>query len=534
MDLAKKIIVYALGLVALAAVVAAVSAGYLILVEGSEIFGYHYISGGIVEFENEFTEGVTTYSNLVVESHGFDIEIEPQEDNLGEVQVTFVRAANGFTKEAITEFNYNYNYNAETQTIHIAVVEPTDGLMFYSNAVIKIGLPNVTAPKNITVISAGGEITVGQKTPLGLLDPFILETTSLTVENTSAKMVLQNFTVSTSGTLDITNVSGRTYILSDVGVYEENGTRAGNVIINSSIGSFTFGTEDEATMYNIGGNLDITASNAYVKAGNVGGNVSQTGDSGLIQLGKVHEDIYFNTENGEVEIETALKNISINSQFNTIKIGNIGEGLDPFEQFTAVINSTNADVEIGTCYYSLDVTSTRGSLVVDNAFWDVTVNTTYGSVDVTYNISASAYKDVVLQENLKTLHVITTEGNITAKNIKANTYLEVGLSSNATITAEFLEMHGENVVKFGRRESTVKVPVVDFSFSVTMDDGASSDALNILAGDVYRTGWLSAELVDGEYQTGTLNMLAGSSTNKLTITSYIGKINLLTNEVTVE
>lgn len=519
MNLVKKIILYMIGVIAIVFVAVIVACAYLVFVPDSQIYGYHYLSGDIVTSTEEYTDGLLTYENIEVESYGFDIMLYPQDEKLDKVMITFENNANGFTKEEITTFDYMYSYDSLTKTIKVKVDEPYSGLMFYSKAYIKIGVPETTVAKGVIVKSNGGKITIGEETPFGNLAPLPFETTSLTIENTSAAMTLQNFTTSSTGVLFITNTSGITDILSDV---------SSDVIIVSKIGSFNFGTETANT--DIAGNLDIQARNAYVNVtGNIGGEMSQVGDSGLIKLGVIEGDVYINTENGEVEIGTVLGNLSIISKFNTIKIDNVGMTTNYI--YSASINSDNGNILIENCYYDLEVNSTRGNITVLNAFWDTAITTTYGDVSINYNEDTTATKNINGVISAKTLSVTTTEGNITATNLKTVSTLSVASSSAAKITAEFLEINGNNIVNIGRRESTVKVPVSTYTFKVTTSNGG----INILAGDAYKTSWLSAELnAETNVYEYSKDMLGGSTANDLTITSTAGKINVLTNEATVE
>ena len=75
------------------------------------------------------------------------------------------------------------------------------------------------------------------------------------------------------------------------------------------------------------------------------------------------------------------------------------------------------------------------------------------------------------------------------------------------------------------------MPVSTYTFKVTTSNGG----INILAGDAYKTSWLSAELnAETNVYEYSKDMLGGSTANDLTITSTAGKINVLTNEATVE
>lgn len=520
MALAKKIFIYVGGVVALGLIVVIIFAGYLVLIPDSEIFGYHYLSGKAFEAKYEHIEAtaLSGYENLIIESGGFNLTIEPQEEKMDRVMVSFLPNVNGFTTESIFTVDYSFNYNEDTKTMSFIVNEPSKGLLFHNNAYIKIGLPNITREIDINVKSKGGNVTIGQQTPFGSLDPFIFETNSITIENTRAEMAIQNFTTSSTGTLSITNKSGRTSILGEVGSYA---SKTGDVIINSEIGSFIFGTDE--TVYNIGGNLEIFASNAYVKAGNVGGNVSQITESGYVELGTVNEDLVIETKNSETKIGKVLKTVTIESEYNTIEIGQIGEAIN--SQYQAVILLLNGNIIIDKCYYNLLVESARGNVTVKEAFLNVDIKTTYGDVDVTYN----AFTGSTFGNALKELSIVTTEGNITAKNIKAKTNLKISLSSTATITAEFLEVNGDNFIEGGRREFTVKVPITNFNYKIDTTTGG----INILAGSNYKTNWVSEDYntETKKYTTGLLAMNGSVQTNinTLIITSSAGKINLLNN-----
>jgi hypothetical protein len=523
MALAKKILMYISGIVALALVAVIIGAGYLILVPDSEIMGYHYLSGNAFEQTIEHTESapLNFYNNLVINSGGFNLIIEPQNEKLDRIMVEFLPNAMGFTKEAVDNIDYSFSY--ASNTITFTVNTPEKGLMFYNNAYIKIGMPDITRQINLKVTSRGGEVTIGQKTPFGSLAPLVLETSDITIVNTRAPMTLQNFTTDPTGTLKITNKSGRVNILGEVGSYTQ---RAGDVILISEIGSFTFGTEEER--YNIGGNLTIDAENAYVKAGNVGGNAEQTTISGYVDLKTVREDLVIDTKDSETKVEKVLGTVTVESDYNTIEIGQIGETLDETKRVRIIL--LNGNIVIGKCYYNVEVNSNRGDVTLNEVFSNVDVTTTYGEVTVIYNAVTSAQKPIT--NDYKTLEITTTDGNITAKNIKAIATLQVGVSSNATILAEFLEVNGQSRVDAGRREFTVKVPVANFNYEAITSTGG----IEVLAGAEYKTMW---SVDDGDiynettkkWSTGVIAMNGSVETNtdKLTITSSAGKINILNN-----
>jgi len=524
MDLAKRIITYSLGIIALLLVIVLAFAGYLVLIPNSEIFGFHYIpsSGAIIDYD-EYTDAfaLANYEKIEVESHGFDIELYPQNEKMDRIMVTYKKAAQGFTNQDIETLSYQYSYSDVTKTISIKVIEPSTGFMIYDSAYIKIGIPDTSTAKDVKITSAGGEITFGEPTLFGAIEPLVFETNSLTVKNTRAKMVLQNFTLDTAGTLSIENKSGRTNILSDVGVYDEL-EKGGDVYIKSEIGSFTFGTE--LVRYDIGGNLTIETKNSYVTAGNIGGSVSQVSESGALDVLTIDEDLYINTDDSVTNVVKVLKSVEIISKYNTIEIGSIGESINLAHQ--AVIDLTNGNIIIGNAYYDLTITSTRGNVTVENAFLDADIQTNYGDVNITYNAITSAIKSGSGPSTVyKTLSVITKEGNIVANNIKAVTVLQVDPSSNAGITANFLEINGNTFVKAGRREIDVVVPFAEFNYEVKTQTGG----VNILAGVIIKANWLEADK-NTELNIFTTGIIAldgniATNTNVIIVSSTAGKIN---------
>jgi|AntRauTorcE11897_2_1112592.scaffolds.fasta_scaffold00016_9 hypothetical protein len=511
MDLAKKIIIYSLGLASIGLAIAVISAGYLVLMPDSELFGYHYLTGSLVNQTDEYTEGLNDYEAIEVDSNRFDISLYPVDSN--SIEVDFANNASGFTQEDINKFDYTYTYDNVNKTIKLKVEEPSKGIIFYNKAYINIGIPNTVDAKDINIKSSGGQVILGEETPFGNLDPLTFNTSNLTIENTKAPMKLQNFTVTEN--FSISNVSGRTDILNNVDT---------NVEINSEIGSFTFGEGTQT--YDIAGDLVIQASNAYVKAGNVGGNATynyETG-SGLIKLKEVSKDVDIRTSNTQVHIESALKNVTIISEYNTIKIDNIGIQEDS-GNYNAVLNITNGSIEIGSIYYALDVVSTRGNVTVDNAYWDANITTTYGDVSINYNENAPRIKDVQDQHSYLTLNVETTEGSIEATNLKTETSLNVASgSSTASIQAEFLEINLGNTINAGRKEINVVIPPLE---NYDLKAITSNGGVDILAADAYKTEWTQND-VDSE--TGKFvyekSIQSGSVVNTITITSTAGTINV--------
>ena len=524
MDLAKKIITYSLGVIALLLVLVLVFAGYLVLVPNSDLFGYHYLSSSsaIIDYD-EYTDAfaLANYEKIEVESHGFDIELYPQDEKMDRIMVTFKKGAKGFTSENIKSISYQYAYSDVTKTISIKVIEPKTGFMIYDSSYIKIGIPDTSNEKEVKVTSAGGTITFGEETPFGALEPLTFETTSLTIKNTRARMILQNFSMNIAGTLSIENKSGRTDILSDVGDYSGI-EKGGDVHIISEIGSFTFGTE--TVRYDIGGNLTIDTKNSYVTAGNIGGSVSQVSDSGALDVLTINEDLYINTDDSVTNVVKVLKGVEINSKYNTIEIGSIGQNISLLYQ--AVINLTNGNIVIGNAYYDLDITSTRGNVTVSNAFLDANIETTYGDINITYNAITSSIKSGSGSSVVyKTLNVTTIEGNIVANNIKAVTSLQVDPNSNASITANFLAINGNTFVKAGRREITVNVPFAEFNYEVKTKTGG----VNILAGVTIKSTWLEADK-NTELNIFTTGLIAldgniATNTDVIIVSSTAGKIN---------
>ena len=145
MELFKKLMTYTIILLGLAFVATLVSASYLYLVKDSEIFGYYYVSGTALEYTDTYYSNLTTYEAIEVETYGFDVEIYPQTDNLNEIQITYTNNALGFTKSGEKEFDYNVTYDESTNTIRFATVEPTSGLILYSNAQLTLGLPEISS-----------------------------------------------------------------------------------------------------------------------------------------------------------------------------------------------------------------------------------------------------------------------------------------------------------------------------------------------------------------------------------------------------
>ncbi|MGD9901295.1 MAG: hypothetical protein AB7S44_02025 [Spirochaetales bacterium] len=526
MDLAKKIISYMIILLGLAIVAGLVSASYLYLVPNSQIFGFYFISGSGTEFYDNYTEHLSEYEIIEVDTYKFNVEVFPQEDDLGQVQVTFTNNAVGFANSGETEFSYAINYDSVTKTIHISTVEPTSGLILYTDASLRVGFPNISSEKEIIVNSHGGSVTLGTAGT-------VLETNDITITNGKAAMAIQNFTMNSASTLSITNGAGITNIFGNV---------AGNVVIDSEIGSFNFANDAQTYFYNVGGDLNILGDNPAVKVGDVAGDVSVYADNGLLYTGTIDGGLTITTVNGEATIDKVMKNVTITSGYNTITINSIGEAESSLYQ--ASINSDNGNIEIGDCYYELHAEADRGSITVLNAYYDTYIQTTYGDVIVNYALDANLLKNIEQADSFKTLEVTTTEGNITATNLRTLTSLAVAESSTAQIIADFLVINGHNTIVCGRRESIVRVPIDEHTLNVYTQSGD----VNIQVGSAYKTSWQSSDLIDHEVNTTapasmtygyTVQILSGGSANlyvdnTLSVQSTTGKINVLTNENTLD
>jgi|LGOV01.1.fsa_nt_gb hypothetical protein len=515
MDLLKKIFTYTMILVGLAIAVVIISAAYLVLVPDGEIFDYHYFAGTTIEVVDDYDLGALDYDKIIINTYGFDVNVYPQDIDVTEVKVSFKTNANTFTKDDTNSYEYIYNYSSDTNTITISTLEPESGITFYNDAIISVGLPEVFDDKTVTIVSHGGNVTVGAEQSVAPGAPAALdfEIDSLFITNTKAQTIIQNTEISTL--LQIDNTRGRTEILNNIG---------GDVILASDIGSFYFGEGD--TMFDIAGTLSVDADNPAVEAGNISGEVSFISNSGLLKLEDVSRGIYVDTTSGEIEIATVLEGVSIISDFNTVTIDTVGS--ESGTQYLADVHTTNGNIVIGNCYFPLAASSERGDITIDNAFEGVGIETTYGDVDITYNEDATATKD---DTTLKTITVVSENGNITVSNIKGIANLTIDDGSSATITASFLEINGENHVNAGRRESFIYLPSDAYGLNVY----SKNDDVEIFVGDVDKSSWLPADFVTetSRYEIETQvfydeELPASVYTDDIiTITSTMGKINVL-------
>lgn len=518
----KKFFSSVLILIAIAFVVVGISVGVMIIFPNVSIFGYYFTSERIEQKRYEVSYGHLSFTDVVIETNGFDIYIVEATDNGAVPLVEFESLSIGLVKKnAENELIKTSSVTSQISggVLTISTTE-TSGIIFRSSSYLKLYLPeNVVSLNNLQIKTSGGSIYVNSlTTDLEVLDEMV-------VENSSKTATIDITDCNPKSSLSITNVGGKF-------VDFEKDISTTDVTIKSDYCAFDF--------YKINNLFVQEGKMPEINVEIVNGNLDYEASAGLVYINIVYGSTGVDSNSVELHFTNLLGTINIECSSSDVYVGTIGQNnplLYLLSTATWSIKTGTGDIDINNIFYpSMHVETTRGNINIGGTY---TVNNETKNGSAKSNVElVSTRGNITVYMNTDSrfdIDVLTDSGTVNVFNANPDESLRIEVTDNGYINVTYFNVHGTNEIIGKTKKVSVVVPSDSTIFDLQTSTKSGSFNVSLTNGIEYnKTSFTNEEL---DYYLG----LASSWTDESGIHHIKSKINSnllaegaeITNHITI-
>ena len=563
MDLVKKIIVSILTIVGILLAGVIICAGVLVVFPDTRIFGISYINTTTKEPEITVVRDLdinwlSTRYTIEILAGNYNVELTQNTQGTEFINAELLNNVVGFTKELDSNKKATliYSYDDVNKKITFKIKEP-DGFFLKRDTVLKISFPEKFLNRYIDIISTtnSGITTFGTSTtPLKVHD--------VTVSCLSANGGVKLENAQITGNLNIKNILGRIDVKNDI---------IGEVTIDSTIGTYTFGKINDLVV--VAGE-DGQTNNPAITLEECR-NVNWLSDSGsLVVKGYVLGEFKAITKSANFTIEKAVGEVLIEGETSNVSINQVGNfeedaktkynsfnwqttSQDKYQtRVVTIYNKDNSNISINRSYFKLSLNTAKGKINVKNAMREVDVETKSGSICVDFvdtdnyttktNLDKFIYNNFIsyldgktgsseestTHKKIDSLKIRTVEGAVNVSNIRNS--IEI-IAESSPITLSYKNVVNDSFIQTSSKAVTIKAPIDNFKITTKMDK-KSSATLEVKFGKLIVKSY-NDELVDStrmkKYEDGDykcldvkVNNADDSTANVITVINTTGKISV--------
>ena len=563
MDLVKKIIVSILTIVGILLAGVIICAGVLVVFPDTRIFGISYINTTTKEPEITVVRDLdinwlSTRYTIEILAGNYNVELTQNTQGTEFINAELLNNVVGFTKELDSNKKATliYSYDDVNKKITFKIKEP-DGFFLKRDTVLKISFPEKFLNRYIDIISTtnSGITTFGTSTtPLKVHD--------VTVSCLSANGGVKLENAQITGNLNIKNILGRIDVKNDI---------IGEVTIDSTIGTYTFGKINDLVV--VAGE-DGQTNNPAITLEECR-NVNWLSDSGsLVVKGYVLGEFKAITKSANFTIEKAVGEVLIEGETSNVSINQVGNfeedaktkynsfnwqttSQDKYQtRVVTIYNKDNSNISINRSYFKLSLNTAKGKINVKNAMREVDVETKSGSICVDFvdtdnyttktNLDKFIYNNFIsyldgktgsseestTHKKIDSLKIRTVEGAVNVSNIRNS--IEI-IAESSPITLSYKNVVNDSFIQTSSKAVTIKAPKDNFKITTKMDK-KSSATLEVKFGKLIVKSY-NDELVDStrmkKYEDGDykcldvkVNNADDSTANVITVINTTGKISV--------